>query len=160
MQIFVENMSVKSPGSRRGSWFELPVSMNELSKKIGLNDYNDEYSITDYEAPFPIRESESIDKLNQIAIQLEEMPDFIVKHIDVLTEEYYGSIYEVLNEWENISFVPGVTNDKLFGEYLTDEGYIKVPKELEFYVDYEALGRDWSINENILYMDDGMFWLR
>lgn len=158
VQIYVENLSERNKG--RGNWFELPVSMNDLSRKFGLDDDFDEYIITDYEAPFDIKEFDSIEKLNEIAEQLDEVPDYILRHMNELIGDYYGDIGELLIEWEDIIFAEGVTDDKSYGEYIVDEGLINVPKELEFYIDYEALGRDWRFSGNILYVDDGMFWIR
>lgn len=157
MQIFVENLSERNRG--RGSWFELPVTLNDVSKKLGLDDDFDEYIITDYEAPFDINELESIEKLNLIAEQLDEVPDYILRHVKELIGEYYGDINQLLDEWEDIIFAEGVIDDKSFGVYIVDEGLINVPKELEYYIDYESLGRDWRISGNVLYVDDGMFWI-
>ncbi|MFR3685926.1 MAG: antirestriction protein ArdA [Enterococcus sp.] len=157
VRIFVENLGMRNSGFIKGMWFDLPESFRTIASKIGLNEQYEEYIITDYEAPFPIGEFDSIDKLNQMTEELDELPTYIEAYVKQLIEEYYASFEELLNDWENIIFVEGVTTDKLYGQYIIDEGYFKVPSELEFYIDYESLGRDWRINGNILYVDDGMF---
>lgn len=159
IKIYVENLGKKNDGFANGSWFELPLSFRVIASKIGLNEHYEEYIITDYEAPFPIGEFDSIDKLNNFAEAIEELPDYITSYTKELIEEYYGSFEELLNDWEEISYIEDVSNDRLYGEYIIDTGYFNVPDNLAFYIDYEALGRDWRINGNILYVDSGMFIL-
>lgn len=45
------------------------------------------------------------------------------------------------------------------GYYVCDEGLlgVTIPSELENYLDYEAIGRDYEINNNILFCSDMAF---
>jgi len=40
-----------------------------------------------------------------------------------------------------------VTNERELGEYIVDEGVLgEIPEQLQYYIDYEAIGHDWCLN--------------
>lgn len=86
MNVFVTNLGKYNEGELIGEWVELPVSEEDLKKvfqRIGISNepdesgnYYEEYFITDYECDFyNVGEYESIDTLNEIAEQLEELDE-------------------------------------------------------------------------------------
>lgn len=66
VKVFVENLHVRNQGNLKGDWFDLPINIERIYRKLGLDD-GDEYSITDYESPFPIGEHDDLEELNELA---------------------------------------------------------------------------------------------
>jgi hypothetical protein len=71
--------------------------------------------------------------------------------------EYTSSVKNLINLTQNLDnyeFYPGVVNERDLGYYLIDElGYEEIPEALVHYFDYEAYGRDFSINEGGVFSE-------
>lgn len=55
MNIFITNLGKYNEGELVGEWVTLPISekkLQELFKRIGINEEYEEYFITDYECDF------------------------------------------------------------------------------------------------------------
>ena len=86
MKIFVTNLGRYNEGYLVGKWVKLPVSedkLNEVLKEIGINEYYEEYFITDCENYIiglndVISEYSSVQALNSLAQRLEELSDGIM----------------------------------------------------------------------------------
>lgn len=158
IKIFVENISARNrEDSIKGAWFNLPVKMDYLSQKLGL-EKDDEYIIADYEAPFLISENKSIVQLNTLAQALGEVPKAFITHMSELIGNFFDDPKELIEDWKTVTLVPEIGNDKEYGKYLIDTGGYTLPSELENYIDYEAFGRDDRINRMVVYTDAGAFY--
>lgn len=90
IEIFVSNAGAYSAGTLTGEWFTLPVNnVNDIYKKISAKygkcvGYDDEYFITDYNAPFTIHEADNISELNKLA------KSFKNNHLNTMYDVYYS----------------------------------------------------------------------
>lgn len=151
---------VELAGQRQSSsWFTLPVSLGTVSQKLGVEDIaSAETIISDYEAPFAIRETDRLDKLNVVVERFKEIPAVFQKHTKVLLDEYFQDIQSLLDGYSSESFVSGIDSTSDLGRYLCGEGgRYKVSSEIEPYIDYAALGKDFSIDAVVIMVDDGAF---
>lgn len=94
----------------------------------------------------------------------EEMFDF-AKFIEDRDEETYEAVEAFLNlgyAWDEDKFTERYVGkfDTLqdIGYYIVENGLlgVEIPESLEMYIDYEAIGRDYSINGS--YVDGFLFW--
>ncbi len=157
VKIFVENLHVRNQGNLKGDWFDLPINIERIYRKLGLDD-GDEYSITDYESPFPIGEYDDLEELNELAELLEDLPSGYKNNLAEIKDAFFSDIREAIEDYEEIIHLPEVYNDKDYGNHLVEEGLFEVPENLRSYIDEEALGRDCRYEGNIIYTDDGAFY--
>ena len=69
--------------------------------------------------------------------------------------EDYEDAYSILTNYE-YSYYPDVHNEEDLGYYVVDEGlWGEIPDNLVNYIDYEAIGRDVSLNANGCFTDNG-----
>lgn len=151
---------VELAGQRQsGAWFTLPVSLGKVSQKLGIEDaIAAETIISDYQAPFSIHENDRLDKLNVTVERFKEMPAVFQKYTKVLLDEYFQDIQSLLDGYSSGTFVSGIASTSDLGRYLCGEGeFYKVPSELEFFIDYDAMGRDYATVAVVIMVDDGAF---
>ncbi|MHC5250671.1 antirestriction protein ArdA [Enterococcus sp. LJL90] len=155
IKIYVELLGQK----HKGEWFSLPVPPSTVSQKLGMEDVGSkETIISDYEAPFVIHETDRIEKLNVVVERFKEMPAVFQKYTKVLLDEYFQDIQSLLDGYSSGSFVSGIASNSDLGRYLCGEGeFYKVPSELESFIDYDAMGRDYAIVAVVIMVDDGAF---
>ena len=126
-------------------------------KKIGIDGIRyEEIFISDYDGPMPqlhkhLGEYESIDELNHLACLLSEMaPDDFEKFGAALSMgTHTSSLADIINLAENLDcfeFYPEIESEEDLGRYFAED--LPIPAELKDYFDYEAYGRDISINED------------
>lgn len=143
MKIYVENLKAYNEGYSRGEWFNLPVDIKEVYYTIFNEDELDEHglpkydwAIHDYELPFEISEYESIELLNNMAEELEDIYSF-----DAILAGNYD-IQDAINfarEMENEVAVENIVDDR----YITDRIAYKI-----------AEGNSWaSIKHMIQHAD-------
>lgn len=95
MEIYLTNLGMYNEGTLHGEWFELPMDIEEALKKIGIGSKRhdgsvyEEWFITDYIAPFQIGEYDNLEKLNDIAEELERY--------ESLEQAYNEVVFEVDN---------------------------------------------------------------
>ncbi len=106
-------------------------------------------------------EYESIDELNYFASLLDDMEEWELEKFSAAVElgNHTGTVKDLINLTQNLDcyeFYPGVTDNKELGCYLIDElDWETIPESLEPYFDYEAYGRDFSINEDGAFYKSG-----
>lgn len=135
-----------------------PQAVQALLKEIGVDGIRYEsFFITSYnfggilpELSGCLGECESLDELNHLACLLSEMaPDDFEKFSAALSMgTHTSSLADVINLAENLDcfeFYPDIKNEDDLGRYFTED--LAIPAELKGYIDFEAYGRDLSINE-------------
>ena len=107
ISIYLTNLGKYNEGSLIGEWVSLPVNedeLNEVLKRIGINEEYEEYFITDYDSDIPglyIGEYDSLSELNEIAEQIEDMdPDCVEAAM-----YFYSNRQEALENVENIVYI-------------------------------------------------------
>ena len=70
MRVYVANLGKYNEGELVGVWFTSPIDYDEMTERIGLNEYYEEYAIHDYELPFEIDEYTSIEEVNRLILSI------------------------------------------------------------------------------------------
>ena len=170
IEAFVTNLGKYNEGELCGEWFTFPATMEqvrELFVRIGVDGVvYEEFFITDYETEIDglrdcFSEYESIDELNYLAELLDELSGDELKKFNAAVElgDDSGSIKDLINLTQNLDcydFIPGVDNEGDLGYCLIDDyGMLEIPDHISRYFDYEAYGRDYSINEGGAFTGGG-----
>ena len=168
IRIYITNLGRYVEGCLVGEWVKLPVPEDELEAvltRIGINEHHEEYFITDYESLFPnlhISEYASIAELNELAEQIEELPDFDYEKLAaVLESESSMSIAEILTiieDLDSFDLLTEITDDEGLGEYYAEMcgTFAAVPDHLKYYIDMERYGRDLRMELNCCFTSLGV----
>lgn len=163
MNIYLTNLGKYNEGELVGEWVKLPVSDEELQevfKRIGINEEYEEYFITDYECDFyEIGEYENIDTLNEIAEKIDNLDEEQEQVVKVLMSEYGYNLDGAIEKAESGDYRFYTDCDDMTDiAYVVVEecGYLdNVPENVARYFDYEAYGRDLGIEGSFHFLDNG-----
>ncbi len=158
-EAYITNLGKYNEGELVGETLRFPTSpqaMEALLKNIGVDGIRyEEFFITSFDGDVLglydyLGEYENLDELNHLACLLSEMPpDDLAKfeaalHIGAHT----SSVADIINLVENLDcfeFYPEIESEEDLGRYYAED--LPIPDGLKDYFDYEAYGRDISINE-------------
>jgi len=170
IEAYVTNLGKYNEGVLAGEWLKLPADTEDvqnLLKRIGVDGRRyEETFITDYETEIDglydhLSEYASVDELNYLASLLDEMNEGEREKFEAALAygDYTGSLKDLINLSQNLDcyeYYPGVSDEDDLGRYLIDElGSLEVPEYLENYFDYEAYGRDVSLEDGGTFTNDG-----
>ena len=173
LKVYIANLSKHNNGELVGAWLNLPATHDEikafLKTKVGLNSQCEEYGVHDYESDFSLGEYENLYTLNMLAVVLEQMSE-TEKDLAAAYCSYNGlkdtlSIINLCLQVSELSYVQidantwGSKEEKL-GYKIVDEINTDIKTALEQcklgnnltaydYFNFEAFGRDASINEGV-----------
>ena len=162
----ITNLGKYNEGELCGEYLGLPATkgdVQDLLSYIGIDgSIYEEYIITDYETGIAglsrlLGEYESIDELNYLAAVLADLDEWELEKFEAALEygDYTSSVEQLINLAQNLDcydLYPDIMNHQDLGIYYVNEmETLSIPEQLEDYIDYEAYGRDMSIN------DDGAF---
>lgn len=160
MKIYIANLGKYNEGELVGAWFSFPIDEEEVSEKVGLNAEYEEYAIHDFEAPFPIDEYDSIDRLNDIYHQLQEIEGTsIYDELSEILGYWFSDIEDLLEHADDIICYSDCESMRDVAEYYIEETGVlnALPENMRYYFDYAALGRDMEIEGNYLVTSSGVF---
>ncbi|MGL9728689.1 antirestriction protein ArdA [Enterococcus sp. DIV0756] len=160
MQVYIANLGKYNEGELVGAWFSFPIDEEEVAEKIGLNAEYEEFAIHDYEAPFPISEYESIDRLNHLYDLIQEIEGTpIYDELGEILSFWFKDMEELLEHADDIICYSDCESMRDVAEYYVEEtGMLSaLPENLRNYFDYAALGRDMEIEGNYLVTSHGVF---
>lgn len=154
MSVYLVNLARYNSDEITGAWFTLPLDPENVRERLQLSDRESEYAVHDTDNfPFDIEEYVSLEELNRIYYQVEELPDWMIGGLREAVS-ICGSLGEVVEAYEDgrFWFYEGVHDVTELAYYLIDEcGALgEIPDALCHYIDYEAFGRDFAI-EHILF---------
>lgn len=161
LNVFITNLGAYAAGELRGEWLGLPASEEERKaawERIGAPE---EVFFTDYEAEdvpgiaSKLGEFESLDKLEELAEELEDMDEqereTLAAVLEAGIESAHGAA-ELLELCEEVqdggyTLIEGVDNVEDLGWYYAEAtGAIdELPDWARGYFNYEAYGRDIAI---------------
>lgn len=167
---YVTNLGKYNEGELVGEFLNFPCTTQDvqgLLKRIGIDGVRyEEIFITDYDSGIlglcdDLGEYESINELNYLAHLIEELSPEERDMLQVVLEwgEYSRSAQDLINLVQNLdcySFHPGISDVEDLGRYYIDElGTLEVPEHLRYYIDYEAYGRDISMEIDGEFISEG-----
>ena len=160
MKIYITNLVKYNEGVLKGEWVSLPMDEKKLQSKINnILGSDEEFFITDYEAPIKIDEYDSISDLNEFArkfAEIQETDDVIAAIAnEVLGPEYpMEELVRILSDHEYYIVEEVWTKSDLarkVDESLLPFDYKAVDAAgASGYIDWEAVGREmvmsgWTI---------------
>lgn len=144
MRIYVADLAKYNNGELAGEWVELDVKTqlwDEIKRICG----DHEWVIHDYELPFKIDEHENIDNLQQLASIWDGLSNYEKAGLSFLVDNG-NDLSFALEHYENLSIYTADSWED-FAEELVDQGcFGDIPERLQYYIDYEAIGHDLSID--------------
>lgn len=169
LEAFVTNLGRYNEGYLDGEYLKLPATTEEvqaLLKRIHADGVRyEEIFITDYITDIPglhdcLGENESIDELNYLAALLDDLEEWEVEKFSAAVDfGDYTSVPALINLTQNLDcfeFYPDVNNEDDLGRYYIEEMCtLEIPEHLANYIDYEAYGRDMSLDEYGRFTDGG-----
>ncbi|MFR2890386.1 MAG: antirestriction protein ArdA [Clostridium butyricum] len=154
IKVFLESIVAYNNGATKGRWITLPMTEDDLRDEIkDILDGDEEYFITDWECEFfSISQYDNISILNEKAEYLSEKEDYELAELKAICELVDFDEAKDILEKGNYFFIPDVSSETELGEYVIDEGLfgIDIPDSLKNYIDYEAIGRDWLMDYNLV----------
>ena len=167
-RIYLTNLGKYNEGELVGKWLDLPCEdMVKELVSIGVSDepdengnYYEEYFITDYENDYDYKvgEYDSLDDLNEIAEELENLDDYDREVVKAFIEN--GSDIEEaldgLRDGDYMVFSNCSDMADVAYQYIEETGLLNdIPEGLRNYFDYEAYGRDMSFEGTFIFTENG-----
>lgn len=158
-EAYITNLGKYNEGELVGETLEFPTSPQEvqtLLKHIGVDGIRyEECFITSFDGDVLglydyLGEYENLDELNHLACLLSELDQGELEKFEAVlhTGAHTSSVADIINLTQNLDcfeFYPDIENEEDLGRYWAED--LPIPEELKDYFDYEAYGRDISINE-------------
>lgn len=170
LEAFITNLGRYNEGHVDGEFLKLPATAEEvqaLLKRIHVDGVQyEEIFITDYYTNIPglhdcLGEYESVDELNYLASLLDNMQEWEIEKFSAAIEhgDHAGSLKDLINLAQNLDcymLYSGIEDEDDLGRYYIEEMCsLEVPEHLANYIDYEAYGRDMSLDENGSFVKGG-----
>lgn len=157
MRVYVANLGKYNEGELVGAWFEPPIDYDEMAERIGLNEFYEEYAIHDYELPFEIDEYTPIEEVNRLCEMVEDLPGYIQDNLKEL-QGYFSSLEDLCEHQDDIILWSGCEDMADVARRMVEEGALgEIPAHLQNYIDYEAYGRDLSMEGTFVETRNGVF---
>lgn len=158
-EAYITNLGKYNEGELVGETLKFPTSPQEvqaLLKHIGVDGIRyEEFFITSFDGDVLglydyLGEYENLDELNHLACLLSELGQGELEKFEAVlhTGAHTSSVADIINLTQNLDcfeFYPDIENEEDLGRYWAED--LPIPAELKDYFDYEAYGRDISINE-------------
>ena len=158
-EAYITNLGKYNEGELVGETLKFPTSPQEvqaLLKHIGVDGIRyEEFFITSFDGDVLglydyLGEYENLDELNHLACLLSELDQGELEKFEAVlhTGAHTSSVADIINLTQNLDcfeFYPEIENEEDLGRYWAED--LPIPEELKDYFDYDAYGRDISINE-------------
>lgn len=158
-EAYITNLKKYNEGELVGQTLKFPTTPQEvqaLLKDIGVDGIRyEEFFITSFDGDVLglydyLGEYENLDELNHLACLLLELDQGELEKFEAVinSDSHTSSVADIINLAQNLDcfeFYPDIEGEEDLGRCFS-EG-LAIPDELKDYFDYEAYGRDISINE-------------
>ncbi|HAB0009971.1 TPA_asm: antirestriction protein ArdA [Listeria monocytogenes] len=136
-------------------WFTLPKCLEDIQAVLDWDETQATFLIADYEAPFKIYESDSLDMLNHIAKLYEEYAHLEATNYlaNLVNEGFYVNMENAFEEIDNI-IVHADCNSIADVAYavIEETGLLTdIPESVKRYFNYEAYASDMAM-EGLFYI--------
>jgi antirestriction protein len=170
IEAFVTNLGRYNEGYLGGEFLKLPATAEEvqaLFQRIHVDGVRyEEIFITDYETDVSglydcLSEYADLDELNYFAALLDDLDEGDREKFEAALSygDYTGSLKDLINLAQNLDcyeYYPGICDEDDLGRYMIGEmGSLEVPEYLQNYIDYEAYGRDVSLEDGGVFNGSG-----
>ena len=155
IKAFVTNLGLYNESQLVGEWVTFPIDedeQEELFKRIGIDEEHEEYFMTDYESELDLfhmfGEYVSIEKLNELAEEVESLDSYEEEIIEALISEGGYSFEQAMSAKDDVIVYSGCSDmTEVAEQYANETGLLdSIPENLRYYFDFEAFGRDMSFD--------------
>lgn len=158
-EAYITNLGKYNEGELVGKTLKFPTTPQEvqaLLKDIGVDGIRyEEFFITSFDGDVLglydyLGEYENLDELNHLACLLSELDQGELEKFEAVIDggSHTSSVADLINLTQNLDcfeFYSDIEGEEDLGRYFAED--LAIPAELKDYFDYEAYGRDVSINE-------------
>ena len=170
MKIYLTNLGRYNEGYLIGKWVKLPVEekmLNEVLEAIGINEYYEEYFISDVEENDKfiglsevVSEYSSVQALNKLAQRLEELSDEETDKLGAVLEyeacRSVSDVLELIDKLDEFDLLTDVNDDEALGYYYAEEYCcIDIPEHIKPFFDFEKFGRTVRFQSSCLFTTYG-----
>lgn len=154
LMIYVADLAAYNNSYLHGVWIDATQDIEIIREKVlemisqSQEPDAEEYAIHDYEgfAPNTISEYMGLEEVHEIACFYQKYPAFageLINYCDIDDAKKYAENY--LGCYQSL------------GEYAEEciSNILEVPRQLEFYIDYESMGRDMDLEGSIFSLETG-----
>ena len=159
-EAYITNLGKYNEGEVVGETLKFPTTTEEvqaLLKRIGVDGVRyGEFFVTSFDSDVLglydyLTEYENLDELNHLACLLSELDQSDLEKFEAVIDggSHTSSVADLINLTQNLDcyeFYPDIENEEDLGRYFSED--LPIPDELKDYFDYEAYGRDISINKS------------
>jgi len=149
LRIYVNTWKRYNEGTN-GFYFDLGIEDNDdLEERLvdAFGDSDHEYFIQDYESiGFNVAEQTDFMELNEVLYELDEYNNDVFLAVCEF-EGLDSAIEEAGSGFDSYRLYADVNDEEELGQYMVDEGLMgDIPKSIEMYLNYGAIGSDISMN--------------
>lgn len=162
IRAYVTNLGLYNEGYLCGEWVTFPIDQdeeNELMKRIEIDEYHEEYFITDYETDISgldIGEYTSISTLNAMAEALESLTEWDAEIVEALIGNGYSLESAIDRKDDCIVYSNCSDMTEVAEQYAEETGLLSsIPENLRYYFDFESFGRDMSFEGEFIFTESG-----
>lgn len=163
LKIYLTNLGKYNEGYLIGEWVTLPVDddeLEEVKKRIGINEHYKEMFITDYESDIDgvkVSEYSDIAELNEMVEILECYDDDDKGTLIALMSECGYTINEAIEKSSDVNIFYHCDNmEDVARVYCKENGFLKsVPNHLRNYFDFAAFGSYMSLKGHFVFTNNG-----
>lgn len=170
---FVTNLGKFNEGEIVGEWIDFPIKQEEFQKvleKIGINENYEEYFFSDYDTNLGgladmLGEYANVDELNYLAARMRDLDSYDYEKFYAIVEDEMDlpqtgvpGLINLTFNMDKYDLNTNVFDEEDYGRYIIEEsGEFDRWKLVDIldYIDFEAFGRDRSINENGCFTERG-----
>lgn len=165
IRIYVADLAAYNNGKLHGVWINVCDDLEDIQEHINKmldespEGFAEEYAIHDYEGfnGYGLGEYESIGSVHEIACFIEEHPEIGGELLS-----HFGGSLDDAKKAAAESYSGCHTSLADYAEELT-EGTTEIPEHLQFYIDYERMGRDMELGGDIYTIETAhdevhIFW--
>lgn len=165
IKIYVADLAAYNNGKLHGVWIDATDDPQNIWEQIHAmlvaspEPDAEEYAIHDYEGfdGYSVSKHEGIESVHEVACFIEEHPDY---GGDLLSH-FCGNLEEARRAAEEC-YTGCYSSLADYAQELTEQTS-EIPQHLEFYIDYERMGRDMELSGDVFtietgYQDVHVFW--
>jgi len=165
IRIYVADLAAYNNGKLHGVWIDATLQPDEIMEQVNImlagspEGFAEEYAIHDHEGygTMSISEYEDLKSVHDKALFIEEHGDLGI----AVLEHWCGDIEDAKKTIENC-YAGEHESLADYAQKLTTETS-EVPSHLEYYIDYDRMGRDMEIGGDIFTIETGykqvhVFW--
>lgn len=150
-RVCIMDLEAYNRGDFEAEWISLPADIEDLQEVVmrHTNGGQTDYAIYDYMTDLAVEIDKHSDvfKLNELVERLCSLKEWELEVVEAYLEATGGTLEEAVRCVETEAYnMYEARNEKELGYYLVERVlvWVKVPKELRNYLDYEAIGRDFA----------------